>query len=93
MNILRNLWIVVGVCCLLAACRDNEVTPAESTADDCLTATSQASGRIVEGQYIIAYTDESSTALSAGRAEARSAAMLREHHIAGNALMKSFALV
>ncbi len=90
MNLFKKRWLLSGVCCLLVACHEKEVTPTEATSDDCLTAASRTSGRVVEGQYIVSYIPATAGSLSAGRMETKSLSVLREHHMEEDALVHSF---
>jgi subtilisin family serine protease len=90
MNLLRKTGLMAGICYLLVACQDKETAPAESTSDDCLPA-SRVSGRVIEGQYIVAYTDAAMPAATAsGRVAAQSASLLRAHRIGEGSVIQSF---
>jgi hypothetical protein len=71
----------LGVLCLSSCSRDRNVTPEE----ECLTRPSAHNGRLVAGQYIVAYREEGppegAAGAPAGRVQAQTARFLGRHRI------------
>lgn len=79
------LWLCIGF--VFAACTREQAVV--SPQDECITVASANNGRIVEGQYMVAYKEgaiDSSTSISSSNARMQAEALLSHHRIKSEAI-------